>query len=77
MFAVIVVQGVVIAALLKLPPNASVAEAQGIPDAGAQRQQMLEELRAVNGRVDRLTSLLTTGGLKVTVIKGDASGARP
>ena len=43
------------------------AQAAGIPNPGAQRVEMIRELKAVNKKLDDLTKLFTTGKAKVTV----------
>lgn len=47
------------------------AEAQ-IPDAGAQRLAMLQELRNLNGKLDEISSLLSSGQLQVRVPAADS-----
>ena len=47
---------------------ATEAHAQGIPDAGAQRKQMIDELKLVNKKVEELKGLLTSGKVRVTVL---------
>ncbi|GIW76222.1 MAG: hypothetical protein KatS3mg104_1285 [Phycisphaerae bacterium] len=42
------------------------AEAQ-IPDPGAQRERQLDELRALNSKMDKLLDLLESGKLQVNV----------
>jgi hypothetical protein len=50
----------------------TVAPAHGqIPDAGAQRLQMIEELRGANERIDRLGRLLESGNLQVRSVSPD------
>ena len=51
------------------------AQAQGIPDAGAQRKQMIDELKLVNKKVDELKGLLTSGKVVVTVLNGGGDEA--
>jgi len=46
---------------------ASSAHAQGIPDEGAQRKQIIDELKLVNKKVDELKGLLVSGKVRVTV----------
>ena len=58
------------------PAGAAVGD---IPDPGSQRLQMVDELKGVNARLDRLVSLLESGQLKVRTeaAEGDkAGGAR-
>ncbi|MGH7177985.1 MAG: hypothetical protein ACREJC_11435 [Tepidisphaeraceae bacterium] len=52
------------------PQWTSPASAQ-VPDAGAQRLQMIEELRAMNGRLDKLMDVLQDGKLQVRVVSPD------
>jgi hypothetical protein len=45
----------------------------GVPDTGAQFQAMVDELHALNGKVDSLQKLLESGNLQVKVVaKKDA-----
>jgi hypothetical protein len=41
--------------------------AGGIPDSGAQLQAQIEQLTALNAKVDKLTGFLESGKLKVVV----------
>lgn len=52
------------------------AQAQ-VPDAGAQRIQMIEELRQINGQLDRLHDLLRGGEVQVKVVSTDDKKAGP
>ncbi|HSV12721.1 MAG TPA: hypothetical protein VLI90_00575 [Tepidisphaeraceae bacterium] len=54
---------------------ATPAHAQ-LPDAGAQRNDMIAELKGVNERLDRLTAVLSSGNLQVKVAKSDDNKAR-
>jgi hypothetical protein len=47
------------------------ARADGIPDAGAQRDQMIQEQKSTNQKLDKLLALLSGGDLKVTVSKSE------
>jgi hypothetical protein len=48
-----------------------------IPDPGAQRVAQTEELKALNGKMDRLISLMESGRLKVEVTNlGDKNGKK-
>ena len=64
-----------------LTPNvAEPAFAQGIPDAGAQRLQMIDLMKSTNERLDNLEKLLVSGRVRVsaTVSGGEAEEqARP
>lgn len=46
------------------------AQAQ-VPDSGSQRYQMIEELKALNGKMDRLIQVLEGGKLQVQVATPD------
>lgn len=68
------VQVVTIIALWGGGPSATPVQAQGIPDAGAQRERMIELQKATNDRLDRLITLLSDGKLEVTLRKTDDAG---
>ena len=53
------------------PTWTSPAQAQ-IADGGAQRNQMIEELKTMNGKLDRLVTVLESGKLQVRVDSADA-----
>lgn len=55
-------------------PAATPAQAQGIPDAGAQQERIISELKSVNERLDRLITLLSEGKLQVTLRKTEETG---
>ena len=42
-----------------------------IPDAGGQRNQIIEELRSLNAKVDRLAETLRSGEVQVKVVSAD------
>ena len=42
-----------------------------IPDAGAQRQQLVEEMRALGAKVDKIAQILESGQLQVRVAPPD------
>lgn len=44
---------------------------QGIPDAGAQREDIIDQLRSLNDKMDKLNTVLTDGNLQVHVVKAD------
>jgi hypothetical protein len=49
------------------PDFVAPAHAQGIPDEGAQRKQMIDELKLLNKKVDGLQALLVSGAVRVQV----------
>ncbi|HEY8667333.1 MAG TPA: hypothetical protein VIL86_11745 [Tepidisphaeraceae bacterium] len=46
-------------------------QAQAVPDAGAQQNQIIDELRATNGKLDKLIGILESGKLQVRVVPSD------
>ena len=42
-----------------------------IPDAGGQRLQIIEELRSLNAKVDKLAETLRSGEVQVKVVAAD------
>ena len=52
------------------PTVVSTASAQ-IPDAGAQRLQIIDELKSVNSKLDRLMGMLESGKLQVQATSND------
>ena len=63
---VVVLQALILATLWTGGPAARPAAAQ-IPDAGAQQQQIIDQLRATNEKLDKLVDLLNSGTLRVRV----------
>ena len=51
-------------------PGATPALAQ-IPDAGAQREQIIGQLKGTNEKLDKIVSILSGGSLQVKVAKSD------
>ncbi|MDB5297979.1 MAG: hypothetical protein JWO31_3962 [Phycisphaerales bacterium] len=52
--------------------GASPAQARGelnLPDPGARQLQMIDELKSLNAKVDRLTAVLTSGEMRVKIEK--------
>lgn len=55
------------------------AHAQGIPDAGAQRLQIIDQLKLTNQKAEHVKGLLESGKVKVTVTiatENQAHGSR-
>jgi hypothetical protein len=42
-----------------------------IPDAGGQRQQIIDELKTLNGKMDKMVDTLKSGEIQVRVPKDD------
>jgi hypothetical protein len=55
------------------PLSATPARA-GIPDPGAQNNEIIEQLKGVNQRLDSLVAVLSSGNLQVKVAKSDDKG---
>lgn len=49
------------------PAMEPAAQAVGIPDEGAQRKQIIDELKLLNKKTEDLTKLLESGKVRVTV----------
>jgi len=56
------------------PSMVSPAQAQ-VPDAGAQRYEMITELKSLNGKMEKLISILESGKLEVKVAHADDNKA--
>lgn len=65
--AILILQGVVIAGLWAGNGGVAHARPDVLPDPGARQLQMIDELKAVNVKLDRLATLLQAGEIKVTV----------
>lgn len=50
------------------PDMLAPAAAQGIPDEGAQRKQMVDELKLLVKKVETTNDLLVSGKVRVTVV---------
>ena len=63
MTLVVVLQSLTLVALVgRGGPNVAAAQ---VPDAGAQRERQLDELKRLGDRLDRITALLESGKLEV------------
>jgi hypothetical protein len=72
---VVILQGLILVGQwLGAPSMVSPAHAQ-IPDAGGQRLEMITELKALNGRMDKLIGILESGKLEVKVTPADDNKA--
>jgi len=49
------------------PQLGQTAQAQGIPDAGSQRRQIVDQLKLLNKKTEEVKALLTSGKVRVTV----------
>ena len=68
---VAVMQGLILAGQwLGQPSLVSPAQAQ-LPDAGAQRERMIDEMKNVGGKLDRLVTLLESGNVTVKTVSMD------
>lgn len=68
--AVLVLQGLVLMGQWTGQGPVTPAHAQ-IPDAGGQRQQIVDELKGINGKLDKLTQALESGSVQVRVAPAD------
>lgn len=53
------------------------AWAQGIPDAGAQRDQIIDQLKLLNKKVDHQNKLLVSGKVRVVLVEPGEHPERP
>lgn len=42
-----------------------------LPDSGAQRNEMIEQLRSISGKLDEIQRTLVSGQVKVTVVEAE------
>lgn len=70
--AIVLLQALILASVWSggRVPHESVAQAQ-LPDPGAQRIAMINELKALNAKMDKLTAFLESGKLQVRPAKVD------
>ena len=64
--AVVVLQGVILLGQWTGQGPVTPAHAQ-VPDAGSQRREIIDELKAVNAKLDRISDTLTSGDLRVSL----------
>jgi hypothetical protein len=68
---VVALQCLVLLTLWGAGPAVTAARADGIPDAGQQRDQIIEQMKATNDKLDKLLVLLSSGDLQVKLAKPD------
>lgn len=68
---VLVLQGLILLGQWTGGPRIATAEAQ-LPDPGAQRIAMTDELKKTNDKLDKLISLLESGKVQVTAVMPDS-----
>jgi hypothetical protein len=69
---VIVLQALTLAGQWVTGPATFVPTASAqVPDAGAQRNQMIDELKSMNEKMDKLVSIFESGNLQVRVASPD------
>lgn len=71
---IVVLQAILLLVVIFGGPTVRTAQAQ-IPDAGAQRDSMIEQMKATNEKLDKLLDLLSGGHLQVQVITPDEAKA--
>jgi len=64
--AVVVLQGVILLGQWTGQGPVTPAHAQ-VPDAGSQRREIIDELKLMNGKLDRLGETLKSGDMRVSV----------
>ena len=66
--AIIALQGMLILGQWSGQPNTAHAKGEtALPDPGARQLQMVDELKAMNGKLERLTALVQSGDVTVKV----------
>lgn len=60
-----ILQGLTLVSQLRNVDGASTAQAGSLPDPGADRKETIAELKSLNGKMDRLLTLLESGKLQV------------
>jgi hypothetical protein len=68
---VVVMQALILLTLWGGGSPVSVVKADGIPDQGAQQQEIINQLKSSNEKLDKLLALLSGGDLQVKVAKPD------
>ena len=72
---VLLLQGLILVGQwLGSPSMVSPAQAQ-VPDAGGQRLEMINELKGLNGKMEKLIAILESGKLEVKVVPADDNKA--
>lgn len=67
-YAVLAIQSAILAYLVISPMSLQpTAMAQGVPDQGAQLQQIIEQTQALNAKLDRVVTVLESGKMQVHI----------
>jgi hypothetical protein len=71
--AIIAIQGMLLVGQWSGRPNAAHAkvDAQNLPDPGARQLQIVDELKSLNGKLERLNALVQSGEVTVKVKQQD------
>lgn len=69
----VVLQGLTLLGQWGAGPAATPARAD-LPDAGAQRNQVIDQLKGVNDRLDKLLATLASGDVRVKVATPEPTG---
>lgn len=73
---VIVLQGMILAGQWVGTGFVSTAQAQ-MADPGRDRQQLIEEIRKTNDKLDKVVEILRSGDLQVHLVQSDDNKAKP
>jgi len=68
-----VMQGLTLAGQWLGQPSMMPAAQAQVPDAGAQRERMIDEMKNVSSKLDRLVTLLESGNVEVKVANPEKS----
>lgn len=73
---IVVLQVITVIGQWIVPPGGATPAHAQLPDAGAQRNEVISQIKGTNERLDRLVSLLSSGNLQVKVAKPDETKGR-
>ena len=77
---IVVLQGMILIGQWTGGPSLNKVQAAGadVPDPASRQMQMVDELKSMNGKLDKMISLLEGGDLQVRVVNADdAKGPAP
>jgi hypothetical protein len=72
---VVVLQGLILAGQWLGTPSVVTPAHAVIPDEGGQRQEIINQLKGVNERLERLVGIMESGKLEVRVVGADDNKA--
>lgn len=73
---IVVLQGLILAGQWVGAPGYLTSANAQISDPGRDRQQLLDEIRVTNGKLDKMIDILRSGDLQVRVVQPDETKGR-